>query len=283
MSVNKTVILVTAGILAFVAIFVLAFNKKEKPSYTPTSNAEVEITQTWRLPKLLNEISGMSYIGNQKLACIQDEKGQIFIYDLAGSKITKRITFGDSGDYEGIAVKNETAYVLRSDGTIFEVKNYLQEPEITEYETPLKSKNDIEGLFYDKKNNRLLLALKGKSFKNDDFKGVYAFDLEKKQFLKDPVLKLKFEGEVMEDVADEDVEERFYPSEILQMNSGEILLLEAKSPQLLILTSSGKPEKLYDLDKDDFPQPEGLALDEEGKLYISNEGNPATIHLVKLK
>ena len=251
--------------------------------YKPDSESDIEILQTWRLPELLNEISGMSYIGNDQVACVQDENGKIFIFNLVESKITKRISFAGKGDYEGIAVKRETAYVLRSDGTIFEVADFLKKPEITEFATPLKSKNDVEGLFYDKETDRLLLAPKGKNFKSDDFKGIYAFDLKKKKFLKDPVFKLKFEGEVMKEVEDEDVEERFYPSELLINPSGELLLLEAKTPNLLVLSSSGKAKKLYHLDEDDFPQPEGLALDEGGKLYISNEGDPATIHLVKLK
>lgn len=288
MSVNKTVILVTAGILIFVAIFVIAFDKKQKNASISSEASQAQtpgltIMKTWELPDLLNEISGMAYLGDQKIAAVQDENGQIFIYDLKTSKISKRISFAGSGDYEGIAIKDETAYVLRSDGTLFEVENYMREARVKEYSTPLKAKNDIEGLFYDKENDRLLLAVKTKSFTSDDFKGAYAFDLGAKQFSRDPVYKFNFEGEAMKDVADEDVEDRFFPSEIALRESGEIVLLEAKNPKLLLLSSNGKVKKLYRLDKDHFPQPEGLALDEDGNLYVSNEGNPATIHLIQLK
>lgn len=283
MSMNKTIILVSTGLVAVVIILLFTFDGKGK-NYATNSAGEVEIVQTWRMPDLLNEVSGIAFIDEHRVAAVQDERGSIFIYDLKTSEISKEIPFAGSGDYEGIALAENTAYVVKSNGTIYEVANFLDDPKVQEYVTPLQTRNDVEGLFLDRKENRLLLALKGKSFAEEDHKGVYAFDLGNKQFNTVPVYKLKFEGEEFKDVADEDVEDRFFPSEInMDPATGELLLLEAEEPRLLITSPLGEAKKLYCLGKDNFPQPEGLAFDNSGKLYISNEGNPATIHQVDIK
>src|SRR6476620_1551795 len=98
--------------------------KEEKAAEAPPST-NVHVTQKWSMPKELTEISGMVYLSNNQFACIQDEDGSIFIYNTATNKVDKEIPFSKHGDYEGIAVVGSTAYVLRSDGTLFEVMNYL--------------------------------------------------------------------------------------------------------------------------------------------------------------
>ena len=76
------------------------------------------------LPGCLTEISGISYYSPDKIACIQDEKGFIYLYDVKSKKIASTCKFGNSGDYEDIAVVGDTAYVLRSDGVIFRVEDF---------------------------------------------------------------------------------------------------------------------------------------------------------------
>ena len=41
-----------------------------------------EFNEKYVLEKELREISGLSYYGKNQLACIQDEKGEVYIYDL---------------------------------------------------------------------------------------------------------------------------------------------------------------------------------------------------------
>jgi uncharacterized protein YjiK len=283
MGVNKAIILISTGLVILSGVIILAFERKfgtlEK-EYTQ----EVKIEKTWELPDELEEVSGIAFIDKNNIACIQDEDGIIFIYNLKRSKIEKEIPFGDSGDYEGVAVAGKTAYVLESDGTIYRVDNFLSDPKVSEYETRLSENNDVEGLAYDKKNNRLLLAVKDKDPVSEDYKGIYAFDLKENKLAKKPAFKLQFDEKVFDDISEKDKQDIFKPSEvILDPASGEIYLVEGEDPQLLILDASGKAKALYDLDKDDFPQPEGLAFDRDGAFYISNEGEPGTIHKVLIK
>ena len=60
--------------------------------------------QSWELSKSLVEISGLGYIDEDRLACVQDEKGNIYIFNLDSGKIESKIDFGDDGDYEGLEI-----------------------------------------------------------------------------------------------------------------------------------------------------------------------------------
>lgn len=283
MGINKTVFLISTGLLALAAAFAIVLHER-KENYQKTISDKVEIEKTWELPNELDEVSGIAFVDNQRLACIQDEEGTIFIYNLSTERIEKEIDFADDGDYEGIAIAGNIAYVVKSDGDLFEVRNFMGTPQVTEYKTFLSADDNVEGLFFDKKQKLLWLAPKEEDPNTNDYKGVYAFDPDRRQMLKDPVFKLTFDGKAMEDVKDEDIEDRFFPSEISRNPStGQVVLLEGVNSKLLILDNSGKVIKLYILDRDYFPQPEGIAFDKDNNLCISNEGNPATIHRVLLK
>jgi len=74
----------------------------------------------WTLPDILKEISGIVSIDGSSVACVQDEKGIVFIYNFKNNKITSNIKFNDDGDYEDLALVNKTFYILKSDGNLYE-------------------------------------------------------------------------------------------------------------------------------------------------------------------
>ena len=113
----------------------------------------------YTMPASLEEISGISWTGKGTLACIQDESGIIYCYNLEKEKVVSEIKFGKDGDYEDISIVKNTAYVLKSNGDIFRVKNFKKdEIKVKRYKTLLSNKNDAEGMFYDSSENRWLIA-----------------------------------------------------------------------------------------------------------------------------
>lgn len=279
MGTKKLIILITTGLVLLSILVVVAFTREDRGQVQEFSK-EIRIAETWELPPELEEVSGIAFVESHKIACVQDEKGVIFIYDLNSRKIEKEILFWGRGDYEGITINGKTAYVVKSNGSIYEVQDFMGHPRVQEYETELRKRNDVEGLFYDSQNNRLLLAVKAKDPYSKDYKGIYSFNLQHNRLEKEPAYKLTFEEEVFQKMRKKNVQNTFKPSEVNINNGGEILVLEGEQPKLLVLDASGKAKELYFLDDDDFPQPEGLAYDSSGNLYISNEGDPATIHKV---
>lgn len=279
---KKIVILITTGLLLLTAVFFYTV-RDEAENYRSSISKDVVVEKTWRLPEELKEISAIAFLGENKIACIQDEAGTVFVFNLESLAIEKEIPFGEGGDYEGIAVHQDRIYVLRADGTIFRINNFSgkAKPQVEEFETPFSSKNDMEGLFYDKTKNRLLMSVKERDLNSKDYKGVYSINPETMELEKDPVFKMTFKEEIFK--AKKKSESSFYPSEINRdPGSGELLVLEAREPKLLILDPQGKPKTLHRLDRKFFPQPEGLAFDASGNLYISTEGDPGMIHRVKI-
>ena len=282
MSVNKTVFVVSTGLIILTALVYFIFKKKQD-EFASKFSTEINIEQTWNLPASLREVSGIAYLENNRVACVQDENGVLFIYNLESSTIEEQIEFAGEGDFEGIAVEGTTAYIVQSDGTIYRIADFENNPEITEHPTGLTSDQDVEGLCYDPKNNRLLLAIKEKEPDSEDYKGIYAVDTETMEMNATPVFKLQFDDPIFEQTDVKNKYDRFMPSEIsIHPKTGNIYMLEGRVPKLLILDSEANPEKLYFLNVNDFEQPEGLTFDPSGNIYLSNEGNPGNIHHISI-
>ncbi len=250
------------------------------------------------LPDILHEISGLTHIDSTLFACIQDEKGILFFYDLAKNEISNRMEFFIKGDYEGITRVKDTIYVLRSDGTLFEIPDYKSGDAIaTPYPTEIPSK-DNEGLCYDSKNNRLLIACKDNPGKGDllkDDRYIFTFDLRSKSLDKEPAfsfdvamlkeyaakhhidlpLKERKKGSSLEPVL------KFRASAIgIHPLTGKLYLISAEDYLLFIFDMNGNIEQMIKLNPGLYLQPEGIAFFDNGDMVISNEGQskvPATL------
>lgn len=242
------------------------------------------------LPEILHEISGVTIADSFSIGCVQDEKGVLFIYDLSSNEIRKSVNFFSKGDYEGISKAGSSMFVLRSDGTIFEIADYeSDEISVIQYKTGIPAKNN-EGLCYDPDNNRLLIACKDKverGFGSAEKRYVYGFDLKSKTLTKDPVyafdiqrikefavnnnmklpLKLKKKGrKAVPDI-------KFRPSEIgIQPVTKDLYLLSAEEHLLFIFNNNGSIKNIVRLDPALFKQPEGIAFFRNRDMLISNEG-----------
>lgn len=253
----------------------------------PNGEAGYEILKKWELPDELREISGISWIGENRIASVQDEDGIIFIYNLETSKIEKSIPFGEGGDYEGITVVGDNAYVLRSDGVIFEVSDFDKDDVKVEiYKTGMQELKgiNIEGICADPENNRLLLAVKQRRGSKDN-KEIYSFGLESKNTGKEPFFMIKSSDSIFNKLTGRN-KNNFSPGEIaIHPQSGEIYVLDGTNPKLLIMEKNGKMKNLILFRAEDFGNPEGLTFSPGGEIYISNEaeGGPANILQVSLK
>ncbi|WP_298247891.1 SdiA-regulated domain-containing protein [uncultured Christiangramia sp.] len=278
----KNVVWIILGVLVFAGGLIFSF--EGKGNFSPGEDYTYRIDAKWELPDILEEVSGIEWLDENKIACIQDEDGIIFIYELSSSKIKKEIKFAGPGDYEGIAIDDETAYVLRSDGTIFEIQEFQSsKPIVSKHNTFLTDDQNVEGLCLDKENNRLLLALKDKDLLKKDFKGVYSFVLSENKLLEQPFFELDLNDKLLSESGDK-ISKRLRPAEIeIHPISSEIYILDAKLPKLLILSPSGIIKKIYKLNEDDFSQPEGLTFTPDGTLYISNEAGSNAANILKVK
>lgn len=242
------------------------------------------------LPDTLREISGLTKLDAATVACIQDENGIVFIYDVLENTLRNQFTFHLDGDYEGITRVDKTLYILRSDGNLFEISDYESADfKVEVYETGIPVSNN-EGLCYDAAGNRLLIGCKSKPGKGPELKNhrvVYGFDLKDKTLSNKPVydfditdlrkfaqehdialpLKAKKNSEAQEPVI------RFTTSALaIHPITHKLYLLSSTDPMLFIFDQKGKIEHIELLDKVLFNKSEGITFFDNGDLLISNEG-----------
>ena len=228
--------------------------------------------QKYKLPSVLTEVSGVADLGDGELACIQDEKGIVYIYSIKEEKIKDKIRFAKDNDYEDLEVVGTTVYVLRSDGNIFEIKDFRGTNQVTEYSTPLEEKNDAEGMCYNSQTNSLWIACKARSGLGkhvSGFRAVYGFNLDTKKLSEKPVIALDIEH--LQDLAGKEIP--FEPSGIaIHPITGDKYIISSVGLVLVVLDSQDEIKHLQSLDHKGFKQPEGIFFTRNGDLYLSNEG-----------
>jgi uncharacterized protein YjiK len=242
------------------------------------------------LPPALTEVSGVTALSETELACVQDEDGVVFLYDLRQRRITRRIPFGPPGDYEDVASVGSRLFVLRSDGALFEIRDHTGAPRVTTHTVRLPTA-DNEGLCLDARNRRLLIAAKsrlGKGKGRKDERAIFAFDPEKAAARPAPVLL--FDVAAIHAFAERQRRQveapgkpggkgqsraalRFMPSAVaVHPHTGEIFVLSAADRALATFDAAGRVTAFAPLDPGMFRQPEGITFQANGDLVITNEG-----------
>ena len=298
---QKIVLLFVIAVVTTVGLVLSPQAKREKAgsqeskdgAKNSASSSSVQVEQVWEMPAELSEISANVLIDENRMACIQDNDGTIFVYNLKTKSIEERIPFAGKGDYEGLSLVGDTYYVSRSDGFLYEIKTVSKsKPTVTTYDLALSIENDTEPMFYDKGGNRLLIGTKEKDLSGADGKGVYGFDLRTKKLNPERVMTIssyydenKQDERGRDDKDGEKVKhhdgdknsgknnkDEIRPSEIaINPMGGDVYVLDGPRSELFIADATGKIKSSYQLDKQIFPQPEGMCFSPSGALFISSE------------
>jgi len=238
----------------------------------------------------LEEISGLSYMRNDVLACIQDESGKLYVYDTKKKTVIRRIKFHKGGDYEGVEVVGQKAYVMKSNGNLFVFPlDQGDKVDAKKIKTSFDIDNDVEGLGYNPKTDRFIIACKneggidGKKVKG---KAVYSFDIGEKvnkhkllfnitkESIRDFLRKMnRFEENISfqpSAIAIHPIENRYY-------------ILSSSGKVLLIVSDNFKIEEYIKLKPAILHQPEGICFSPRGTMYISSEGDGQDGYILKYK
>lgn len=274
------------GVLPVFPALCLCFCCTQQPTVKPSAApAQAALPYDLENPSLtinlvsddLKEISGIGPTEQKGVyVAIADEKGVIYFVDGAGGgAVRDTVLFRDKGDFEGVEMVGETLWAMKSDGKLFAVERWKNgKPQVTEYDTPLKKSDDVEGLGYDHERKALLLACKGDP-DSSYLRKVYAFDVKTRQFNPQPVISLdpKRVNELVP-YLDSEKHDYFSPSGIaVHPKTGEIYLISAALKRLVVLDkNTGNIHMAARLNKKLLPQPEGISFDPEGNLIISSEG-----------
>lgn len=223
------------------------------------------------LPEILTEISGMTIINNNTLACVQDEKGEIFLYNTEKEAIEASAKFAKSGDFEDIARVKKKFFILRSDGTLF--KYHYKKEKTAKQETKLPNKLDYEGLCYWEEKEALLIVPKEAQKKHHN---IFFYDIDAKKVIEENTIELKHKSikKLLKKKYGEKEDIQFKPSGIaIHPITKHLYIIASVGKLLLVCDEKGIPVDIYHLDPEIFNQPEGITFNEKGDLYISNEAN----------
>ncbi len=240
------------------------------------------------LPGILEEVSAVSYVDGNRLGMVQDERGSIFFCSIMDGHIMSEIPFASSGDFEGLVILDDEAWVLRSDGNLYQVSGLRQpDPTTRKVDTFLRGKDDTEGLAYDAIGKQLLVGLKEPpnldGDRRMDKRAVFAYQLERNIMPESPFLLLDM-GELKRVYTsqvsgnkpqkfDPERKEDFLPSDLaLHPITGHIYHIAASGQLLVVSDRSGQIYFVRELPKDIFRQPEGISFDPRGNMFIVSEG-----------
>jgi hypothetical protein len=265
--------------------------------------------RSFPLPAALREVSAVTAVDADTVACLDDEKGLLFFVDVHDGRLRAARSFGPDGDYEGLARVGGEFFVLRSDGQLARVADRDGALAIVETFEVRTAHHDLEGLCFDPGRGVLLLAPKDvlKPARQDaddartatdrraqaaerkamrDHRELFAWDVRERRLLPEPVLRLsvaelRAQADARGDALPTKTNRRGTERAALRLmfsciavhpRTGDLYLLSAIDQVLIVLDASGELRRLHRLDPALLPKPEGLTFLPGGDLVLTSEG-----------
>ncbi|TKC59045.1 SdiA-regulated family protein [Pedobacter hiemivivus] len=249
--------------------------------YTSPKGYDFNKPDKFNMPSSLLEISGIAFRnGNSDTVySIQDEDGKLFRQKWDVKK-QYHMKFATKGDFEDLAILNETVFILKSNGTLYSFpfsETVKEETDKVKERKKLMPSAEYEGMYADAQSNKIYILCKkcdldkqkkqvtGYVFdykpEMDSLVSAGSFKLDLKQI---KVLKPKFKANLS-------------PSALAKNpKTNEWYVLSSVNKMLLVTDANWKIKEAHQLNSSMFNQPEGIAFDKDLNLYISNEGDEIT-------
>ena len=115
------------------------------------------------LPAELREASGLAALPDGSLLTHDDESAVLYRVDFGARKVSRFAAFGNpprSGDFEGVAVLDETVFLLTSSGNLLARPLVGTNTDVVVHKTGLKRHCEFEGLAAQSRLKRLALLCK---------------------------------------------------------------------------------------------------------------------------
>ncbi len=229
---------------------------------------------TYELDNKLSEISGLSATQDSEVIIgVQDEDGILFYLDKTSGNLIREVKFAGDEDYEGIEVVNDQIFVVNSKGDLAYIAGDDDRDEVDseKIKTFLKRSDDVEGLTYLPGQNALLVACKSNQDGKHDMRNVYLFDINSMQLMDEPFLEL--DPKDIADVLGRDSKIPYFSPSAIAVHpvSGEIFIVSSPAHAIIVFDKNGSIIDGANLDRVIHAQPEGMFIDDAGKLYIASE------------
>ncbi len=221
----------------------------------------------------LEEISGIAWHENELLA-IEDESSIIYRTDPLTGMILKKKKFEKNRDIEDLLVRNDTAWVLRSNGNLYRVVDFREkDSETVIFPFPISESRDLEALVADIDEPIIWVFCKVCEWDEDPSRSSYfRFDLGTMEYDSLPAGKIE-KSQLKGLLPSGDLDKlKIQPSAAaIHPITQDYFLLSSTGKWLMTLDKKLQPKSVHLLDPSLFKQPEGITFAPDGTLYISNE------------
>jgi uncharacterized protein YjiK len=257
-------------------VFVLQTSCVKKTRYTSPQGYDLTRPVKHRMPESLLEISGIAFNnGNTDTVYAQeDEDGKIYYLKLT-DKVARHSKFAKHGDYEDISIINNQAVILKSNGTLYtfplsDVKNDQAE-HVKEWKKILP-KAEYEGMYADSKASKLYILCKTcDGEKKGEASPGYILDITPDSVFLSGSFNVGTKA-IAKALGEKKINLR--TSALAKSPvTGQWYIVSSINRALVIADAGWNVKQVHKLDPKIFIQPEGIAFDKQGNLYISNEGD----------
>lgn len=262
------------GMLFFTLAAVACMGQKE---YTSPVGYDLSSPVTIKMPVILDEISGISFSGNSDTVyAVQDESGTVFHFkpgdkDLAATKFAKK------GDYEDLSVFNDQLVVLRSDGSLYlfpvNETGQTEAADVKEWKK-IVPEGEYEALYADPLTGEMVVLCK-QCATDKKTSNVTGYVL---QWAKDSLfIKNSFTLDASAISKGSSKQKGAFRPSALTRNplTGQWYILSSVNKMLVLADKNWRITEMHALRPSLFSQPEGIAFDKNGHLFISNEKGTA--------
>jgi len=234
-------------------------------SYTTTPGKKI------RLPKALNEISGLAMASETSVFAHDDEYGIVYEINTESGAVLRAFALGEptvKDDFEGIAVSGEHIYLLTSNGRIYEapIGEHGERVIFNVYDTGLGERCEFEGLAAAGTSGEFL-ALCKRSAKNLPQRAVNIFRWSVADKLQPPELALSISLDVLAD----NQADAFRASAVERRNNGGLVIISAANAMLIEANANGEILRSKNLSKKAHRQAEGVTISSAGDIIIADE------------
>ena len=248
----------------------------KKDKHTGWADYDLSSPEKYNMGSNLLEISGIA-LNEQRadtIYAIEDETGKLYHFAWKDQERKRHTKFGKGGDYEDVAIVRGNVYVLKSNGTLytFPLKDAIYEEIDSAAEVKgLLPDGEYEGIYGDDRNGKLYVLCKNCTGKEqrETVRG-YIFTTDNGIV---PAGQFEIDVESIKPFSG-NVKKGFRPSGLARRPStNEWLIISGVNKLLVVTDSAWKVKAAYPLNGNVFNQPEGIAIDQQSNLYISNEGD----------
>ena len=264
--------------LACTVVLTLVAATQVPPTFTERYDLE-NPTSRVRLPRALDEVSGLAATGDGRVFMHGDERATVYQVDPAEGTILKEFSLGVPvlrGDFEGIAIAEDRFFLINSQGLLLEFSEGAADESVSfrGVDTGLSNRCEVEGLAFEPATQALVAACKTVPRRDEDFIVLYRIGLSnltvEAESIRVPLGDLETVG----------LRSRFAPSGVeVDPDVGTLILISARQEAILEITGAGQVVSGFRLGSRRHPQAEGISFLPDRTLLLVDERQDGRAHL----